>query len=60
MAENYREQVIGLEDELARIREENDIGEQLCKNGKKGSFTGVMIKVECFLDDKTLEAHQSF
>jgi len=26
MAENYREQVISLEDELARIREENDLG----------------------------------
>ena len=29
LAEMYREQVIGLEDELARIREENDVGKDL-------------------------------
>ena len=32
MAEMYREQVIGLEDELARIREENDVGKDLFKD----------------------------
>ncbi|XP_066915717.1 coiled-coil domain-containing protein 77-like [Clytia hemisphaerica] len=31
MAEMYREQVIGLEDELARIREENDVGKDVYK-----------------------------
>jgi len=31
MAEMYREQVIGLEDELARIREEKDVGKDLFK-----------------------------
>lgn len=31
MAEMYREQVIGLEDELARIREENDTGKDVFK-----------------------------
>lgn len=29
LAEMYREQVIGLEDELARIREENDVGKDI-------------------------------
>ena len=29
LADMYREQVIGLEDELARIREENDIGKDI-------------------------------
>jgi len=32
MAEMYREQVIGLEDELARIREENDVGKDVFKD----------------------------
>ena len=29
LADMYREQVIGLEDELARIREENDVGKDI-------------------------------
>ena len=29
LSEMYREQVIGLEDELARIREENDVGKDI-------------------------------
>ena len=32
LAEMYREQVIGLEDELSRIREENDVGKDLFKD----------------------------
>lgn len=32
MAEMYREQLIGLEDELARIREENDVGKDVFKD----------------------------
>jgi len=31
LADMYREQVIGLEDRLARIREEGDIGKELFK-----------------------------
>ena len=31
LADMYREQVIGLEDKLARIREEGDIGKELFK-----------------------------